>query len=64
VNWIGVVRLALLAARAANINPYLFTPGQTFPDRVCTAARFLRHVQRTQAFMRQTQRLQTRGHSR
>jgi hypothetical protein len=54
-NWIGVVRLALLATRVVNINPYLFTARQSFPDRVCTAARFLRHVQRSQAYVRRTQ---------
>ena len=61
VDWISVVRLALRAARAVDINPYLFTPTQSFPDRVCTAARFLRHVQRTQAYMRSAQRTKVRG---
>lgn len=64
VNWIAVVRLALRVARAVDFNPYLFSPTQSFPDRVCTAARFIRHVQRTQAYLRQTQRARTRGLSR
>jgi conjugative relaxase-like TrwC/TraI family protein len=64
VNWIGVVQFALRAARAVEINPYLFTPSQSYPERICTAARFLRLVQRTQACMRHTQRTQTRGFSR
>jgi conjugative relaxase-like TrwC/TraI family protein len=64
VNWIAVVRLALRAARAVDINPFLFTPTQSYPDRVCTAARFLRHVQRTQVYLRSAQRSRTRGLSR
>ena len=64
VNWIAVVRLALRVARTVDINPYLFTPTQSFPDRVCTAARFLRHVQRTQVYLRSAQRTRTRGLSR
>jgi hypothetical protein len=64
VNWIGVVRFALRAARAVEINPYLFSPRLSFPERICTAARFLRHVQRTQAYMRHAQRTQAKGLSR
>ena len=64
VNWISVVRLALRVARTVDINPYFFSPTQSYPDRICTAARFLRHVQRTQVYLRSAQRTQTRGLSR
>jgi hypothetical protein len=63
-DWIGVVRLALRAARAVEINPYLFTPRLSFSERICTAARFLRHVQRTQAYLRHAQKTKARGSSR
>ena len=55
-NWIAVVRLALLASRAVNLDPFLFSPNQSFPQRVCRAGTFLRHVQRTQAILRHAQR--------
>jgi hypothetical protein len=55
-NWIAVVRLALLASRAVNLDPFLFSPNQSFPQRVCRAGTFLRQVQRTQAILRHAQR--------
>ena len=55
-NWLALVRLALLTARAVDIDPYMFSAPISFPERVCQAGRFLRHVQRTQAYFRQCQR--------
>jgi conjugative relaxase-like TrwC/TraI family protein len=55
VNWIAIVRLALLAARTVNVNAYLFSPQLAWPQRVCQAGRFLRHVQRTKSFLRYAQ---------
>lgn len=64
VNWIAVVRLALLAARTANINPFLFSPEQSFPQRVIQAGSFLRHVERTKSFLRYAQKNQKMEFSR
>lgn len=64
VDWIAVVRLALRAARAMDLNPYLFTPYQSYPARTSTAAQFLRYVQWTQTHRRHAQRNHARGSSR
>jgi conjugative relaxase-like TrwC/TraI family protein len=58
VNWIAVVRLALLAARTVNINPFLFSPEQSFPQRVIQAGSFLQQVRRTKSFLRYAQKNQ------
>jgi conjugative relaxase-like TrwC/TraI family protein len=63
-NWIAVVRLALLAGRAADIDPHMFSPDLSFPQRVCQAGKFLRHVQRTQAYLRYSQRTMNKQLSR
>jgi conjugative relaxase-like TrwC/TraI family protein len=57
VNWIAVVRLALLATRTVSVNPYLFTSSLSFPQRVVQAGMFLRHVQRTKSFLRYAQKI-------
>ena len=64
VNWIAVVRLALLAARTVNINAYLFSPQLAWPQRVCQAGRFLRQVQRTKSFLRYAQNTPNKEFSR
>ena len=64
VNWIAVVRLALLAARTVNINPFLFFPEQSFPQRVIQAGSFLQQVRRTQSVLRYAQKNQQKEFSR
>jgi conjugative relaxase-like TrwC/TraI family protein len=64
VNWIALVRLALLATRAVSVNPYLFSPQLSWPQRVCQAGRFLRHVQRTKSFLRYAQNTPNKEFSR
>ena len=61
--WIVTVRLAMLAARSVNTDPYLFSPNRSFEDRVLWTVRHLQQVQRAKAIMRQMQRGQ-RGISR
>jgi conjugative relaxase-like TrwC/TraI family protein len=63
-NWIAVVRLALLAARSVDINPFLFSPEQPFPQRVIQAGSFLRQVRRTKSFLRSAQKNQQKEFSR
>jgi hypothetical protein len=63
-NWIAVVRLALLATRAFNVNAYLFSPQLSWPQRVCQAGRFLRHIQRTKSFLRYAQNTRNKEFSR
>ena len=63
-NWIAVVRLALLAARSVDINPFLFSPEQPFPQRVIQAESFLRQVRRTKSFLRYAQKNQRKVFSR
>jgi len=63
-NWIAVVRLALLAARSVDINPFLFSPEQPYPQRVIQAGSFLRQVQRTKSFLRSAQKSQKKVFSR
>jgi conjugative relaxase-like TrwC/TraI family protein len=64
VNWIAVVRLALLATRTVNVNAYLFSPQLSWPQRVCQAGRILRHVQRTKSFLRYAQNTPNKEFSR
>ena len=63
-NWIAVVRLALLAARSVDINPFLFSPEQPYPQRVIQAGSFLRQVQRTKSFLRSAQKSRKKESSR
>ena len=61
--WIATIRLAMLAARTVNADPYLFSPNRSFEDRVLWTVRHLQQVQRAKAIVRQMQRGQ-RGISR
>ena len=61
--WIATIRLAMLAARTVDTDPYLFSPQRSFEDRVCWTVRHLQQVQRAKALVRQMQRGQ-RGISR
>lgn len=58
VNWIAVVRLALLAARSVDINPHLFAPQLSFPQRVIQGGRYLQNFRRFQSFLRYAQKNQ------
>lgn len=62
--WITAIRVALLAARTLDTNPYLFSPNFSFPERVTWTARHIQQMQRTQALLRSMQRGQQRGFSR
>jgi conjugative relaxase-like TrwC/TraI family protein len=61
--WIATIRLAMLATRSVNADPYLFSPNRSFEDRVLWTVSHLQQVQRAKAIMRQMQRGQ-RGISR
>jgi conjugative relaxase-like TrwC/TraI family protein len=61
--WIATVRLAMLATRSVNTDPYLFSPNRSFEDRVLWTVGHLQQVQRAKAIVRQMQRGQ-RGISR
>ena len=63
-NWIAVVRLALLAARSVDINPFLFSPEQPYSQRVIQAGSFLRQVQRTKSFLGSAQKSRKKEFSR
>ena len=63
-NWIAVVRLALLAARSVDINPFLFSPEQPYPQRAIQAGSFLRQFRRTKSFLRSAQKSQKKEFSR
>lgn len=54
--WIAALRLALLAARTLDTNPYLFSPTFTYAERVCWTVRHVQQVQRARALMRSMQR--------
>ncbi len=55
LDWIAMVRFALLATRTLRVNPYLFTPQLSFSERVIQGGRVLQHVQRTRSFLRYAQ---------
>jgi conjugative relaxase-like TrwC/TraI family protein len=61
--WIAAIRLAVLAARTLDTDPYQFSPNRSFEDRVLWTVRHLQRVQRAKALVRQMQRGQ-RGISR
>jgi conjugative relaxase-like TrwC/TraI family protein len=54
--WIATIRLAMLAARSVNTDPYLFSPHISFEQRVFLTVRHLQQVQRAQAIVRQMER--------
>ncbi len=56
VDWVATIRLAVLVTRTLNVNPYLFSPQFSFPERVCWAARFLHQAHRTARILRYAQR--------
>lgn len=58
--WIAAIRLAMLAARTVNTDPYLFSLHVSFEQRVFLTARHLQQVQRAQAIVRQMERGQRR----
>lgn len=64
VNWIALVRFALLAARTANVSPFIFAPQFFPPARVIQSVNFLQHVRRAQAFLRSAQKIQKKEFSR
>ena len=64
VNWIAVVRLALLAARSVDINPHLFAPQLSFPQRVIQGGRYLQNFRRFQSFLRYAQKNQQKEFNR
>lgn len=55
VNWITIVRLALLAARSVEINPLLFSPEISFPQRAIQGGRHLQNIHRLKLFLRYAQ---------
>lgn len=54
--WIAALRLALLATRTLDTNPYLFSPTFTYGERVCWTVRHVQQIQRARALMRSMQR--------
>lgn len=64
VNWVALVRLALLAARTTNISAFIFAPQFFPPSRVIQSLSFLQHVRRAQAFLRSAQKIQKKEFSR
>ena len=65
INWVSAIRLAMLASRAVDhLDPFLFSPHHSLPDRALSAAKFIRHVQRTQTYLRRSQQTRTQDYSR